>query len=152
MGCDTKNRYQKIYFMPFSFYCANYTACSESNSLASSLSSGQGPVFAIWKCIRNCPSAFLYFMYWEDQTIYYELYHKILKPKKGTRKLILMTVADKQAQPFPLHLLLLLRRRVINHTNSSGKRKQTFEFSGCTGLPWGGPCLLMWFCIIKLYC
>lgn len=78
---------RKIYFMPFSFYCANYTACSESNSLASSLSSGQGPVFAIWKCIRNCPSAFLYFMYWEDQTIYYELYHKILKPKKRNSKI-----------------------------------------------------------------
>lgn len=39
-------------------------------------------------------------MYWEDQSIYYELYHKILKPIKGTRKLILMTEADKQAQLF----------------------------------------------------
>lgn len=39
-----------------------------------------------------------------------------------------MTVADKQAQLFPLHLLSLLRGRVINHTNNSGKRKQTFEF------------------------
>ena len=47
VGCDIKNKYQKMYFMPFSFYYANYTACSEPNPLAFSLFSGQGPVFVI---------------------------------------------------------------------------------------------------------
>lgn len=32
------------------------------------------------------------------------MHHKILKPRKATRKLIIMTVAVKQAQSFPLHL------------------------------------------------
>lgn len=124
MGCDRKNRYQKIYFMPFFFiYYASYTACSEPNHELFHYFLGKDQCLQSKGPPEIVHQPFCTFCSKKIKAFTVNCTIKFWSLKKGTRKLILMTVADKQAQPFPLHLLLLLRGRVINHTNSSGKRR-----------------------------